>query len=65
MNGCWFTEENDLKTSMVGEFHNLYLEKGGWRPCIDGLSFMVLDSNEVERLELPFRKKRCLQLSQI
>ncbi|RVX05910.1 hypothetical protein CK203_023878 [Vitis vinifera] len=57
VNGCWFTEENDLKTSMVGEFHNLYSEKGGWRPCIDGLSFMVLDSNEVERLELPFRKK--------
>ena len=48
MNGCWFTEENDLKTSMVGAFHNLYSEEGGWRPCIDGLSFMGLDSNEVE-----------------
>ncbi|KAL6329246.1 hypothetical protein AAG906_014858 [Vitis piasezkii] len=57
VNGCWFTEENDLKTSMVGAFHNLYSEEGGWHPCIDGLSFMGLDSNEVERLELPFSKE--------
>ena len=29
VNGCWFTEENDLKASVVGAFHNLYLKEGG------------------------------------
>ena len=57
VNGCWHTEENDLKDSAVGSFHNLYSEEGGWHPCIDGLTFMGLDSNEVERLELPFSEE--------
>ena len=26
VNGCWHTEENDLKDSVVGVFHNLFLE---------------------------------------
>ena len=54
MNGCWYTEENDLKDSVVGAFHNLYSEEGEWFPYIDGLSFMELDSNEVERLSFFF-----------
>ena len=29
VNGCWFTEENDLKGSVVGAFHNLYSKEGG------------------------------------
>ena len=57
VNGCWYTEENDLKANVVGAFHNLYSEKGGWRPCIDGLSFVGLDSSEVERIELPFSEE--------
>ena len=57
VNGCWHTEENDLKDSVVGSFHNLYSEEGGWHPCIDGLTFMGLDSSEAERLELTFSKE--------
>ncbi|RVW44349.1 LINE-1 reverse transcriptase-like [Vitis vinifera] len=57
VNGCWHTEENDLKDSAVGSFHNLYSEEGGWHPCIDGLTFMGLDSSEAERLELTFSKE--------
>ena len=26
VNGCWHAEENDLKDSVVGVFHNLFLE---------------------------------------
>ena len=29
VNGCWFIDENDLKTSVVRAFHNLYVEEGG------------------------------------
>ena len=54
VNCCWHTKEIDLKDSVVWAFHNLYSEEGGWRPCIDGLTFMGLDSSEVERLEIPF-----------
>ncbi|RVW88498.1 hypothetical protein CK203_043835 [Vitis vinifera] len=50
-------EENDLKNSVVGAFQKLYSEEEGWRPSIDGLSFMGLDSNEVEGLENPFSEK--------
>ena len=57
VNGCWYTEENDLKDSVVGAFHNLYSEEGEWFPYIDGLSFMELDSNEVERLSFLFSEE--------
>ena len=57
MNGCWHTEENDLKDSVVGAFHNLYSEEGGWRPCINGLSSMGPVSSEVERLKIPFSEE--------
>ena len=53
VNGCWHTEENDLKNSVVGAFQKLYSEEGGWRPCIDGLSFMRLASSEAEGLKIP------------
>ena len=43
---------------MVGAFHNLYSEEGGRHPCIDGWSFMGLDSSEVERSELHFLKEK-------
>ena len=29
VNGCWYTEENDLKNSVVGAFQKLYSEEGG------------------------------------
>ncbi|KAL6341575.1 hypothetical protein AAG906_032695 [Vitis piasezkii] len=58
VNGCWYTEENDLKASVVGVFHNLYSKEGRWFPYINELSFVGLDSNEVERLELPFFGRR-------
>ena len=51
---CWHTEELDLKNSVVGAFNNLYTEEGGWRPGIEGLPFMRLDSCEAEGLEIPF-----------
>ncbi|RVW74115.1 Transposon TX1 uncharacterized 149 kDa protein [Vitis vinifera] len=51
---CWHTEENDLKNSGVGAFKKLYTEEGGWRPGVEGLSFMRLASNEAEGLEIPF-----------
>ena len=57
VNGYWHTEENVLKDNVVGPFQNLYLEEGGWRPSIDGLTFMGLDSSEAERLELPFSEE--------
>ena len=53
MNGCEYTEENELKASVVGAFHNLFSKEGGWRPSIEGLSFAGLVS-EAERLKLPF-----------
>ncbi|RVX20087.1 Transposon TX1 uncharacterized 149 kDa protein [Vitis vinifera] len=51
---CWHTEELDLRNSVVGAFKNLYTEEGGWRPGVEGLSFMRLDSCEAEGLEIPF-----------
>ena len=51
--GCWHTEENDLKNRVVRTFQKLYSEEGGWRPCVEGLSFMRLASNEAEGLEIP------------
>ncbi|RVW56016.1 LINE-1 reverse transcriptase-like [Vitis vinifera] len=51
---CWHTEELDLKNSVVGAFNNLYTEKGGWRPGIEGLPFLRLNNCEVEGLEIPF-----------
>ena len=50
----WHTEEIDLKNSVVGAFKKLYIEEGGWRPGVEGLSFMRLASNEAEGLEIPF-----------
>ena len=38
---------------MVGAFQRLYSEEEGWRPCIDGLSFMRLASSEAEGLKIP------------
>ena len=29
VNGCWYTEENDLKNSVVGVFKKLYTDEGG------------------------------------
>ncbi|KAJ9682407.1 hypothetical protein PVL29_018343 [Vitis rotundifolia] len=57
VNGCWHSEENNLKNSVVGAFQKLYSDEEGWRPNIDGLSFMELDSSEAERLEIPFSEE--------
>ena len=57
VNGCWHSEDNNLKNSVVGAFQKLYSEEEGWRPCIDGLSFMGLVSSEAEGLEIPFSKE--------
>ena len=57
VNGCWHSEENNLKNSVVGAFQKLYSEEEGWRPCIDGLSFMGLVSSESEGLEIPFSEE--------
>ena len=54
--GCWHTEENDLKNSVVEAFQKLYSEERGWRPCVEGLSFTRLASSEVDGLEIPFSK---------
>ena len=43
-----------LKNSVVGAFNNLYKEEGGWRPGVEGLPFIRLDSSEAEGLEIPF-----------
>ena len=43
-----------LKNSVVGAFNNLYTEEGGWRPGVEWLPFMRLDSSEAEGLEIPF-----------
>ncbi|RVX16265.1 putative ribonuclease H protein [Vitis vinifera] len=51
---CWHMEELDLKNSVVGAFNNLYTEEGGWRPGVEGLPFMRLDSCEAKGLEFPF-----------
>ena len=51
---CWHTEEIDLKNSVVGAFNKLYTEEGRWRPEVEGLPFMRLDSIEAEGLEVPF-----------
>ena len=56
VNGCWHTEENDLKNSVVEAFQKLYSEERGWRPCVEGLSFTRLASSEVDGLEIPFSK---------
>ena len=57
VNSCWHTEENEIKASVVGAFHDLFAEEGEWRPSTDGLSFEGFDSSEVERLELPFSEE--------
>ena len=56
VNGCWYTEENDLKNRVGGAFKKLYTDERGWHPCVEGLSFMRLASNEAKGLEIPFSK---------
>ena len=51
MNGCWHTEENELKASVVRASYNLFSKEEG---SIDRLSFEGLDSSEVEKLKLTF-----------
>ncbi|KAJ9681586.1 hypothetical protein PVL29_020449 [Vitis rotundifolia] len=60
VNGCWHTEENDLKNNVVGTFKVLYTEKGGWRPGVEGLSFKRIASHEAEGLEIPFSEEEVL-----
>ncbi|RVX18713.1 putative ribonuclease H protein [Vitis vinifera] len=57
VNGCWHSEENNLKNSVVGAFQELYSEEEGWCPSVDGISFMGLDNSEAERLENPFSEE--------
>ena len=57
VNSCWHTEENEIKASVVGAFHDLFAEEREWRPSTDGLSFEGFDSSEVEKLELPFSEE--------
>ena len=51
VNGCWHTEENELKASVVRASYNLFSKEEG---SIDRLSFEGLDSSEVEKLKLTF-----------
>ena len=43
---------------MVGAFQELYQEEEGWRPSVDGISFMRLDNSEAEGLENPFLEEK-------
>ncbi|RVW89785.1 putative ribonuclease H protein [Vitis vinifera] len=60
VNGCWHSEENNLRNSVVGAFQELYQEEEGWRPSVDGISFMRLDISEAEGLEIPFVEEEVL-----
>ncbi|RVW66277.1 hypothetical protein CK203_065982 [Vitis vinifera] len=60
VNGCWHLEENNLRNSVVGTFQELYQEEKGWRPSVDGISFMRLDISEAEGLEIPFLEEEVL-----
>ncbi|RVX02510.1 LINE-1 reverse transcriptase-like [Vitis vinifera] len=60
VNGCWHSEENNLRNSVVGAFQELYQEEEGWRPSVDGISFMRLDISEAEGLEIPFLEEEVL-----
>ncbi|RVW36308.1 Transposon TX1 uncharacterized 149 kDa protein [Vitis vinifera] len=53
----WLEEKgfkDQMKKCVVGAFQKLYSEEGGWRPSVEGLSFMRLASSEAEGLEIPF-----------
>ena len=41
-----------------GCFITCIQNKGGWHPCIDGLTFMGLVTSEAERLEIPFSEEK-------
>ncbi|RVW80668.1 Transposon TX1 uncharacterized 149 kDa protein [Vitis vinifera] len=60
VNGYWHSEENNLRNSVVGAFQELYQEEEGWRPSVDGISFMRLDISEAEGLEIPFKEEEVL-----
>ncbi|KAL6345797.1 hypothetical protein AAG906_017549 [Vitis piasezkii] len=60
VNGCWHSEENNLRNSVVGAFQELYQEEEGWCPSVDGISFMRLDNSEAEGLENPFLEEEVL-----
>ena len=60
VNGCLHSEENNLRNSVVGAFQELYQEEEGWRPSVDGISFMRLDISEAEGLEIPFLEEEVL-----
>ncbi|RVW59638.1 hypothetical protein CK203_103273 [Vitis vinifera] len=47
----WRQKSREL--CVVGAFQRLYSEEEGWRPCIDGFSFMRLASSEAEGLKIP------------
>ncbi|RVW50815.1 hypothetical protein CK203_076857 [Vitis vinifera] len=46
VNDSWYTEENEIKVSVVGTFYNLFSKEVGWKPSVDGLTFKDLVSCE-------------------
>ncbi|KAL6323907.1 hypothetical protein AAG906_005904 [Vitis piasezkii] len=60
VNGCWHSEENNLRNSVVGAFQELYQEEEGWRLSVDEIPFMRLDNSEAEGLEIPFLEEEVL-----
>ncbi|KAJ9681633.1 hypothetical protein PVL29_017839 [Vitis rotundifolia] len=57
VDGCWHSEQINLKNSVVGAFQKLYSEEEGWRPSIEGLSLLSINRSEAERMEIPFTEE--------
>ncbi|RVW24933.1 hypothetical protein CK203_079541 [Vitis vinifera] len=54
INGCWVSEESEIKEGVVRAFQVLLFEIGEWRPTINELSFEVLGEQDAANLEVPF-----------
>lgn len=57
INGCWATEEREIKEGVVQAFQVLLSETGEWRPIVNGLSFKVSGNQDAAYLEVLFSEE--------
>lgn len=62
VNGRRLIREDEAEEEVVNDFQRVLSKIVDWRPNINGLPFLVLDSEEARALENPFWRKRSLQL---
>ena len=57
INGGWLIKDQEIREGVVNAFHFFLADELEWRVEIDGLPFEVLNHEEANSLEVPFREE--------